>query len=407
MPASGSQYDLFGAHPGQYNGLIDVPGISVGHAPARDSDGAELSSGVTVVVCPRGATGAVDVRGGGPGTRETDLLKPSNTVQNVHAIALCGGSAFGLDAAGGVMAGLESRGIGYPVFGDAVPDLIVPIVPAAVIFDLAVGDPRDRPDATCGREALDAALTADDSGTASAALNGCLGAGRAAAAGAVKGGFGQASAVIGVNMLPGIPQEAVPGSGWTIAVGLVANPVGSAINPATGWPWGLGAQLDGEFDQYWAEGLPDPSAGGLASLLARGLGGTKLPVPSDGGLASSQQLNTTIGVIATDAPVTKAQAERLAMAAHDGLARAVRPAHLPMDGDTFFALSTGGISSTDSAVDSQVAAVTPEELAILAAVAADCAERAVVHAVLAASTDHGVLSWKEMMYSSPGLGTPD
>lgn len=392
MPVSGPHMNLFGVRPGQFNGLADVPGILVGHAPARDKEGSELSSGVTVIACPGGAVGAVDVRGGGPGTRETDLLKPSNTVQGVHAVALCGGSAFGLDAAGGVMAGLESRGIGYPVFGDAIPRLIVPIVPAAVIFDLAVGNPHERPDAACGREALDAALSAED-----VTANGCVGAGRAAAAGAVKGGFGQASAIVGADSRVGMPtgtQNPGGDSGWIIAAGLVANPVGSAIDPATGWPWGFGSQLEGEFDCYWADRVPDPSAGGLAALVNRGLGGTKLPVPGGGAPSDATPLlNTTIGVIATDAPVTKAQAERLAMAAHDGLARAIRPAHLPMDGDTFFALSTG---ASGSASNTQTG-VTPEELAVLAAVAADCAERAVVHAVLAASTAYGVPSWSELM----------
>lgn len=424
MPASGAGTDLFGALPGRVNGLADVPGIAVGHAPARDADGRELSSGVTVVACPAGAVGAVDVRGGGPGTRETDLLKPSNTVQQVHAVALCGGSAFGLDAAGGVMAGLEALGIGFPVFGDAVPDgPVVPIVPAAVIFDLAVGSPADRPSAATGREALDSALASLDElpGVTGPAVNGCVGAGRAASAGALKGGFGQASAVV-AEAFPPEARAAVPGAGRTVAVGLVTNPVGSVVDPDTGWPWGLGAQLGGEFDRYWDDGdddsddddgtgagaFPDPAAGGLAALLARGLGGTKLPVPggggdggpgAPGGPSPVQSLNTTIGVVATDAPVTKAQAERLAMAAHDGLARAVRPAHLPMDGDTFFALAgaAGAVGAAGAGVSASGAGVSPEELAVLASLVADAAERAVVHAVLGASGMFGVPSWTELM----------
>ncbi|AGP30300.1 P1 family peptidase [Corynebacterium terpenotabidum] len=400
MPSSGTGGDLFGAVPGPVNGLADVPGIGLGHAPARNAEGRELSSGVTVVVSPAGAVGAVDVRGGGPGTRETDLLRPSNSVQEVHAIALCGGSAFGLDAAGGVMAGLESHGVGLRVFGDAAPDLIVPIVPAAVIFDLAVGDAADRPDAACGREAVEHALehaleqarehaldaAGDLPGLTGQATNGCLGAGRAATAGAVKGGFGQASAVLPTSVA----------AGYTVAVGLVVNPVGSVVDPDTGWPWGLGAQLGDEFDRYWDDDLPDPSAGGLAALLARGLGGTKLPAPGAGGPDGG--LNTTIGVIATDAPVTKAQAERLAIAAHDGLSRAVRPAHLPMDGDTFFALSTADSSGADDPADAERGrGVDQTTLAVLASTAADCVERAVVHAVLAASTMFGVPSWKDLM----------
>lgn len=389
MPASGTGGDLFGCRPGRDNGLTDVHGIGVGHAPARDTDGQELSSGVTVIVTPGGAVAAVDVRGGGPGTRETDLLRPSNSVQAVHAVALCGGSAYGLDAAGGVAAGLEARGIGFKVFGDAAPGLIVPIVPAAVIFDLAVGDPHHRPDAACGREALDgafAAFTNSLPGITGPAVNGCLGAGRAATAGAVKGGFGQASAVIGAAA----PGTGVPGDGCTVAVGLVVNPVGSVVDPDTGWPWGFGAQLDGEFDRYFGDtsdaSLSGPGNGGRERILARGAGGTKFPAVGVG-----PGLNTTIGVVATDAPVTKAQAERLAMAAHDGLSRAVRPAHLPMDGDTFFALGTASGSEV------AVPGVSPEELAVLTAVAADCAERAVVHGVLAATGAFGVPSWSELM----------
>ena len=168
------------SEPGPHNGLADVAGVYLGHAEVD-------SSGVTVVACPDGAVGAVDVRGGSPGTRETDLLKPSNSMESVHAIALCGGSAYGLDAAGGVMAGLEARGIGFPVFGDgqdAPAGPIVPIVPAAVIFDLPVGEASSRPTAETGRAALDAAL--DKPQDAPGAL-GNVGAGHAAVAGAVKG----------------------------------------------------------------------------------------------------------------------------------------------------------------------------------------------------------------------------
>jgi L-aminopeptidase/D-esterase-like protein len=369
MAAAEPSGDLFGAVPGPDNGLTDVPGLSVGHAPATTGD--PVSSGVTVIACPAGAVGAVDVRGGGPGTRETDLLKPSNSVQTVHAVALCGGSAYGLDAAGGVMAGLEARGIGFPVLGEDGP--IVPIVPAAVIFDLPVGDPASRPDAATGRAALDAALAAD-ADTPAGRRSGTVGAGTGASAGALKGGFGEASAVVA--------------PGRTVAVGLVVNAAGSVVDPATGELWGRRAGLGDEFDR---DGVPEQAtAAGLSALLARGLGGTKIPPgPATG-------LNTTIGVVATDAPVTKAQAERLAMAAHDGLARAVRPAHLPMDGDTFFALSP--VTPDDGAGGGAPlprAGVSDAELAVLSAEAATCAERAVVHAVLAADSAFGVPSWRE------------
>lgn len=337
------------------NGLAAVPGLFVGHADVE-------SSGATVVVCPEGAVGAVDVRGGGPGTRETDLLTPSNSAESVHAVALCGGSAFGLDAAGGVMAELEERGIGFRVFGEDVSDgPVVPIVPAAVIFDLPVGEASSRPTADTGRAATVAAL----GGAPAAAGN--AGAGRGATAGAVKGGFGEAGTVIGQG----------PGEGRTVAAGLVVNAVGSVFNPADGTLWGATSGVGDEFGE-----LPDPTSDGLAAALERGPGGMKVP-PS---------LNTTIGVVATDAPVTKAQAQRLAMAAHDGLARAVRPSHLPMDGDTIFALAPDGART-----GGEGGGVDQMELAVLCATAATCVERAVVHAVLSADTAFGIPAWRDII----------
>lgn len=346
---------------GATDSLRDVAGVLTGHAEVD-------SSGVSVIVCPDGAVGAVDVRGGGPGTRETDLLAPSNSMEEIHAVALCGGSAFGLDAAGGVMAALEETGIGFRVFGDAAPELIVPIVPAAVIFDLPVGDPASRPTAETGRDAVAAAFgTAGTTGTAGTAgpAAGNVGAGHAAVAGAVKGGFGEASEVVD---LPG-------GTTATVAVGLVANPVGSVLDPQTGLLWGRGGGT-----------TPEPTAEGLAAVLDRGVAGTKM---TDGDLSP---LNTTIGVVATDAPVNKPQAERLAMAVHDGLARAIRPSHLPMDGDTVFALAPSG----------ERGGVGTADLAVLCTAAASCAERAVVHAVLAAATAFGVPAWHEIITGSTG-----
>ncbi|WP_420100132.1 P1 family peptidase [Corynebacterium sp.] len=340
-------------------GLADVPGVFLGHAEVD-------SSGVSVVVCPDGAVGAVDVRGGGPGTRETDLLDPSNTVDTVHAVALCGGSAFGLDAAGGVMADLEARGIGLQVAGarpepDA-PSLIVPIVPAAVIFDLPVGDPSSRPTADTGRRAVSDALEGPR-GAGSTSRAGNVGAGLAATAGAVKGGFGQAGETV---RLP-------DGGTATVAVGVVANPVGSVVDPGTGRLWG---PLPGD-----GADVPAPTADGLRTILARGIGGTKMTA------SGPSPMNTAIGVAATDAPVNKAQARRLAMAAHDGLARAVRPSHLPMDGDTFFALAPSGTRAGTDTTD----------LALLCAAVASCTERAVVDAVLAAETAFDVPSWRDIM----------
>lgn len=351
------------------NSLLDIPGIALGHA---DED----SSGVTVIVCEGGAVGAVDVRGGGPGTRETDLLAPENSVEQVHAVALCGGSAFGLDAAGGVMAALEERGTGLQVpggSGEAAPSVLVPIVPAAVIFDMPVGEPSSRPTAETGRRAVADAFgdSGPDNGSRAAQRAGNTGAGRAATAGALKGGFGQASTAV---TLPG----GEPGRTATVAVGLVANPVGSVVDPATGRLWGAPAMLDGELDVYGE--LPVPTPEGLAAVMDRGVGGTKMD-------ATLNPLNTVIGVVAVDAPVNKPQAQRLATAAHDGLARAVRPSHLPMDGDTFFAL----------APDGRRAGVEQTDLALLCAAAASCAERAVVHAVLSADTEFDVPSWRDII----------
>lgn len=386
------------SEPGPVNGLADVAGIFLGHAEVD-------SSGVTVVACPDGAVGAVDVRGGGPGTRETDLLKPSNSMESVHAVALCGGSAFGLDAAGGVMAGLEARGIGFPVFGEGVPGPIVPIVPAAVIFDLPVGEASSRPTAETGRAALDAALdnatdsTTDSAQDAAAAL-GNVGAGHAAVAGAVKGGFGEASSVIAGE--PG----SLPGAGRTVAVGLVVNPVGSIADPSDGTLWSAEVAQEHPAD-LGGDGtggtLPEATEEGLAAFLERGMAGMKFPS------GAPESLNTTIGVVATDAPVTKAQAERLAMAVHDGLSRAIRPAHLPMDGDTVFALAPSGVRTGQSAAasdntgsDNASDTVDQMELAVLSAAAATCAERAVARAVLNADSAFGIPAWADIITG----GTP-
>lgn len=373
---------LFGASltTGPGCGLTGLPGISVGHAGVDDT-------GVTVIACPDGAIAAVDVRGGGPGTRETDLLEPRNTVREAHAVVLAGGSAFGLAAADGVMRGLAERGHGLTVSED-FPDVRVPIVPAAVIFDLLLGE-RTVPDAELGRAALDAALGAapnDAAGTDGATApggcaSGCVGAGTGAMAGALKGGIGQ-SAV----RLPG---------GRTVAAIVAANPLGSVVDP-DGRPWG------------------DPDRGSIApeavaELASRFIGLTKIPVPGAGDGPDARSLNTTIGCIVTDAPLTQDQAQRLAMSGHDGMARAIRPSHLPMDGDTLFCLATGD-SARDAAGDdgaesaagttgdsgAKGAGVSPEELAVLAAAAADAVQHAIVDAVASATGRAGVPSFAEL-----------
>lgn len=391
--------ELFGCQPGPANSLADVAGIGVGHAVCEDGAG---DSGVTMIVAPKSATASVDVRGGGPGTRETDLLAPHNTVQAVHAIGLCGGSAFGLDALTGAMAELERRGIGFPVLGPEHPDKLVPIVPGAVIFDLLLGRWDSRPDAATGAAATAAALGAvagdvaggaggvaeqgaagqggsTQSGSGQGALNGNVGAGLGASAGALKGGFGQASAVF---------PEGTPLAGVTVAVGIVVNPQGAVFDPATGLPWGIAAELNGEFARYGlANGLVDGEpvgAEGVKRLKSKNLLGTKITADM-----LAPKLNTTIGVVATDAPLTKAQAKRLALAGHDGIARAIRPAHMPMDGDTLFAMATGEHGAG--------AAVDDIGMSLLSAVAANTVERAIMHAVLAAESAFGVQSWREVV----------
>ena len=356
-----------------------LPGVSVGHASAADT-------GVTVVACPEGAVAAVDVRGGGPGTRETDLLEPHNTVREAHAIVLSGGSAFGLAAADGVMRGLAERGHGFGVT-EEFPDVRVPIVPAAVIFDLLLGE-RDVPDADMGRAALADALDGSEADTGSDAGSdagsnsgsGCVGAGTGAMAGAIKGGVGRAAVTLA--------------DGSTVAAIVVANPMGAV------------AGLDG---RLWADpgrGVIPESA--LAAIGERFVGLTKVPVPKDaaggGGDGAVGKLNTTIGCIVTDAALTQDQAKRLAMAGHDGLARAIRPAHLPMDGDTLFCLATGTFRAAgalegekDPAGPSASDSVDPAVLALLSAAAADAVEHAIVDAVTAAESRAGVPSFTDLI----------
>ena len=360
-----------------------LPGVSVGHASAADT-------GVTVVACPEGAVAAVDVRGGGPGTRETDLLEPHNTVREAHAIVLSGGSAFGLAAADGVMRGLAERGHGFGVT-EEFPDVRVPIVPAAVIFDLLLGE-RDVPDADMGRAALADALdgseadtdtdTGSNSGSDSGfdSGSGCVGAGTGAMAGAIKGGVGRAAVTLA--------------DGSTVAAIVVANPMGAVAGP------------DG---RLWA----DPGRGAipesaLAAIGERFVGLTKVPVPKDaagdGGDGAVGKLNTTIGCIVTDAALTQDQAKRLAMAGHDGLARAIRPAHLPMDGDTLFCLATGTFRAAGALEGEKAPAgpsasdpVDPAALALLSAAAADAVEHAIVDAVTAAESRAGVPSFTDLI----------
>lgn len=308
----------------------------MGHATRS---GAGWLTGTTVILAEGpGAVAGVDVRGGGPGTRETDLLEPRNLVERVHAVVLSGGSAFGLASVDGVVQGLADDGIGLSV--GAAPDQVVPIVPAAIIFDLGRGGVfRSHPGPDLGREAY---LDARGPRGMQAVRQGCVGAGAGAVAGGLKGGLGSASARV--------PR------GWTVAALAVANPGGSAVDPNSGRLWSAECGLPGEFDEVTRRARPAAGPGGAAGP----------PRP----------FNTTIGVVATDAPLTKAQCQKLAEAAQDGLARAVRPVHTMFDGDTIFGLST---AATGAPVD-------PGELNELLAVAADCFARAVGLGLLAAVT---------------------
>jgi len=274
--------------------ITDVAGISVGHF----TDG-RRPTGCTVVLVPRGAVAAVDVRGAAPGTRETDLLAPQNLVEHVHGVLLAGGSAFGLDAATGVMRWLEEQGAGLEV-GPAR----IPIVPAAVLFDLPLGDQRIRPDAAAGYAACQAA-------SRKAPGEGNVGAGAGAVIGKIFG-FDRA-------MKGGIGSAAVAVDGVTVGAIIACNALGDVIDPDTAQVIAGARTADGR-------ALLD-----TRRALLRG----ETPKPI---LAGS---NTTIGVIATDAVLTKVQAGRLATQGHDGLARAINPAHTLSDGDTLFALATG------------------------------------------------------------------
>ena len=323
--------DSLAAHTGA---ITDVAGIEVGHFtdPRRPT-------GCSVVIARDGAVAGVDVRGAAPGTRETDLLRPDNLVQQVHAVTLAGGSAWGLDAASGVMRWLEEQGIGLPV-GHG----LVPIVPAAVLFDLAVGDPRVRPDAHAGYQACVRA-------SPMAPGEGNVGAGAGALVGklfgverAMKSGIGTASLRLG---------------DVTVGAIVACNAVGDVVDPDTAQVI-AGART--------ADGL---------SLLdsRRALRAGDIPIPPLAGT------NTTIGVIATDAVLTKAQAHRLAQVAHDGLARSINPVHTMSDGDTLFMLGTGKSAGVCG-------------MAAMSVLVADVCALAVVRAARAArATTAGGVTW--------------
>lgn len=309
------------------NSITDIKGIKVGHA---QND--EAITGCTVILCEGGAVGGIDQRGGAPGTRETDALHPMHLVEKVHAIMLSGGSAFGLDAAGGAVKYLEERGVGFDVSVAKVP-----IVPAAILFDLGIGRADVRPDAAMGYESC---LHASDGVT----VEGNVGAGCGATVGkifgitqAMKSGIGTASLEIGAGVIVGA----------IVAV----NAFGDVIDPATNQiiagartiqkgPLRIGAA------DYFANTMD----------VMKGLVGRTI-------LGFATRANTVIGVVATNADFNKEQTNKVAQMAHDGLARTIRPAHTMLDGDTIFALATGEKNADVNIVGAYAAEVFSQAIA--------------------------------------------
>ncbi|TQV78306.1 P1 family peptidase [Denitrobaculum tricleocarpae] len=324
---------------GPSNAITDVPGLKVGNAGDFG-----LRSGVTVILPDRPAVAAVDARGGGTGTRETVLLDPSATVERVDAIVLSGGSAFGLDAASGVTGWLAEQGRGF-----RIKEAVVPIVPAAILFDLQNGGDKD-----WGRMAPYHQLGKDAAAVASIDFAlGNAGAGIGAAAGDLKGGLGSASVLMG--------------TGVTVGALAAVNPVGSVVMPGTAHFWAWPFERDGEFGG--SPPSPKPLTWDQNYSFPQGTAGQ----------------NTTLVAVATDAVLTKAQAQRVAVMAQDGLARAIRPVHTPLDGDVVFVLSTGRIALKDSI----------SELATIGMLAADTVARAIARGVYEAESLGETLSYRE------------
>jgi L-aminopeptidase/D-esterase-like protein len=318
--------DLVMLPPG--GSITDVPGLKVGHYTLP-----ERPTGCTVMLCEAGATAGVDVRGSAPGTRETDLLSPINAVQQLNAIVLSGGSAYGLDTATGAMRWLEEHNAGYKIGTLGV----VPIVPAAILMDLGVGDFKIRPNAEAGYKACVAASTGP-------VAEGCVGAGAGATIGKMFGG--------GFSMKSGLGTASVRVGNTGIVVGAIVavNAFGDVVDPHSGKVIAGARSADGK---------------GYRDSMAQMMGGYRVvPQPA---------ANTTIGVVATNAKFTKTQMNKIAQMAHDGYARAINPVHTMSDGDTIFSMSTG---TTD---------VVADESAI-GAIAATVMSRAIVRAVMQATS---------------------
>jgi L-aminopeptidase/D-esterase-like protein len=327
---------------GKYNGLIDIEGILVGHYTDLNA-----ASGVTVVVCPKGAVAGVDVRGSAPGTRETDLMAPHNLVEKAQAVVLAGGSVFGLSAADGVTRWLAEEGYGFPLD----QGYVAPIVPAAVLYDLGRGTEFIPPvSADWGRWACEGAGDYRmDTGT--------VGAGTGALSCSIKGGLGAASLILD--------------SGITVAALVAVNSDGSVIDPENGRPWEIRLEVDDEFGD-------------------QGKRAVKLPLPPKPGPIR----NTTIGVVATDAFLNAPQTQKVAQMAHDGMARAIRPAHTMFDGDTIFCLATGKKKLPD--VPGFFVAPQAQSLNELGHAAADCMSRAIIRAILTAESLGGMTAFCDL-----------
>jgi L-aminopeptidase/D-esterase-like protein len=328
--------------PGAKNAITDVDGLLVGQYSQP-----QAACGVTVVLCPEGAVAGVDVRGSAPGTRETDLMDPSNLVDKAQAVVLTGGSVYGLATADGVVRWLSQKGWGFPLEQGQV----APIVPAAALFDLGRGQDYLPPISP------DWGVMACQAASSEAPEMGSLGAGTGALAGGVKGGLGTAS-------------ERLP-MGITVAALVAVNSLGSVIDPATGLFWEARMELDNE-------------------LNGLGQRAVELPTPPDAQPAG----NTTIGLVATDAVLTKAQARKLAQMAHDGMARAIRPSHTMFDGDTIFCLATGKRELPDT--PGFFAAPQAQAINELGRAAADCFCRAVMRGVANATSLGGMTALKDL-----------
>lgn len=334
---------------GAKNLLTDVPGLLVGNA-----ENVKIRTGVTVVLPEKPAVCGIDIRGGAPGTRDTDASDPTCLADTVDAVVLSGGSAFGLDAAGGVMSWLTARGRGYPI-GKAV----VPIVPSAILFDLSNGGDKDWGDTppyrSLGMLACDNAHDHIALGNAGAGFGATVG---FALPKQMSGGLGSASFVLDAE--DGRPNV-------TVAALAAVNPVGDVLIPETNAFWAWPFEQAGEF------GGRRPKSGWAQA-------------PFDDQYPGEVIGNTTLVVIATDAALTKAQAKRVAIMAHDGIARAIRPVHTPFDGDATFVLSTGRVHLRDPLPD----------LARIGSLAADCTARAIARGVYEANDLDPIRSYRSL-----------